>query len=81
MRLMVLFQSLLLSVIYLWSQANSERIVSFMFGVQFKVGCTCGFESPVKQTGKDNKKKNENMKKMSKKNKKDFKYHGHPCYA
>ncbi|KAG0281006.1 Derlin 1 [Linnemannia gamsii] len=32
----VLFQSLLLSVIYLWSQANSDRIVSFMFGVQFK---------------------------------------------
>ncbi|KAG0372709.1 hypothetical protein BGX24_012684 [Mortierella sp. AD032] len=31
-----LFQSLLLSVITLWSQSNSERIVSFMFGVQFK---------------------------------------------
>ena len=37
MRILFLFQSLLLSVIYLWSQANSDRIVSFMFGVQFKV--------------------------------------------
>ncbi|KAF9146200.1 Derlin 1 [Linnemannia schmuckeri] len=36
MRIAFLFQSLLLSVIYLWSQANSDRIVSFMFGVQFK---------------------------------------------
>ncbi|KAG0271082.1 hypothetical protein BGZ95_001179 [Linnemannia exigua] len=36
MGLMVMFQALLLSVIYLWSQANSERIVSFMFGVRFK---------------------------------------------
>ncbi|KAG0305133.1 Derlin 1 [Dissophora globulifera] len=32
-----LFQSMLLAVIYLWSQANSQRIVSFMFGIQFKV--------------------------------------------
>ncbi|KAI8354248.1 Der1-like family-domain-containing protein [Mortierella sp. GBAus27b] len=31
-----LFQSLLLSIIHLWSQSNSERIVSFMFGFQFK---------------------------------------------
>ncbi|KAF8924172.1 hypothetical protein BGZ58_002082, partial [Dissophora ornata] len=31
-----LFQSMLVAVIYLWSQSNSERIVSFMFGVQFK---------------------------------------------
>ncbi|KAG0031472.1 hypothetical protein BGZ81_001183 [Podila clonocystis] len=31
-----LFQSLLLAVIYLWSMSNSDRIVSFMFGIQFK---------------------------------------------
>lgn len=32
-----LFQSLLIAVIYLWSRSNSDRIVSFMFGIQFKV--------------------------------------------
>ncbi|KAG0029743.1 Derlin 1 [Podila clonocystis] len=31
-----LFQSLLIAVIYLWSKSNSDRIVSFMFGIQFK---------------------------------------------
>ncbi|KAF9360573.1 Derlin 1 [Mortierella sp. AD094] len=31
-----LFQALLISVIYLWAQENSDRIVSFMFGIQFK---------------------------------------------
>ncbi|KAF9575952.1 hypothetical protein EC968_000914 [Mortierella alpina] len=36
MGFMYLFQSMLVAVIYLWSQSNAERIVSFMFGVQFK---------------------------------------------
>ncbi|KAF9927448.1 Derlin 1 [Linnemannia zychae] len=36
MKIMFLFQALLLSIIYLWSQSNSERIVSFMFGFRFK---------------------------------------------
>ncbi|KAF9282518.1 hypothetical protein BGZ68_005929 [Mortierella alpina] len=36
MGLVYLFQSLLVAVIYLWSQSNAERIVSFMFGIQFK---------------------------------------------
>ncbi|KAF9337919.1 hypothetical protein BG006_001497 [Podila minutissima] len=36
MGLPYLFQSLLIAVIYLWSQSNSDRIVSFMFGIQFK---------------------------------------------
>ncbi|KAK3820095.1 MAG: Der1-like family-domain-containing protein [Benniella sp.] len=31
-----LFQALLAAVTYLWSQSNSDRIVSFMFGIQFK---------------------------------------------
>ncbi|KAF9996729.1 Derlin 1 [Entomortierella chlamydospora] len=31
-----LFHALLISIIYLWAQENSGRIVSFMFGVQFK---------------------------------------------
>ncbi|KAG0341815.1 Derlin 1 [Podila humilis] len=31
-----LFQSLVIAVIYLWAQSNSDRIVSFMFGVTFK---------------------------------------------
>lgn len=37
MGLPYLFQSLLIAVIYLWSQSNSDRIVSFMFGIHFKV--------------------------------------------
>ncbi|KAF9392020.1 Derlin 1 [Podila verticillata] len=36
MGILYLFQSLLIAVIYLWSQSNSDRIVSFMFGIQFK---------------------------------------------
>ncbi|KAF9901177.1 Derlin 1 [Linnemannia zychae] len=36
LKIAFLFQSMLLSVIYLWSQSNSDRIVSFMFGVQFR---------------------------------------------
>ncbi|KAG0257817.1 hypothetical protein BG011_003746 [Mortierella polycephala] len=36
MRIGYLFQALLIAVIHLWSQSNSERIVSFMFGIQFK---------------------------------------------
>ncbi|KAF9911155.1 hypothetical protein BX616_010666 [Lobosporangium transversale] len=36
LNLVMLSQSLLLAVIYLWAQSNSERIVSFMFGFQFK---------------------------------------------
>ncbi|KAF8975359.1 Derlin 1 [Entomortierella lignicola] len=31
-----LFHALLISVIHLWAQENSDRIVSFMFGIQFK---------------------------------------------
>ncbi|GJJ71903.1 hypothetical protein EMPS_04260 [Entomortierella parvispora] len=31
-----LFQAMLIAIIYLWSQSNSDRIVSFMFGFQFK---------------------------------------------
>ncbi|KAF9431400.1 Derlin 1 [Entomortierella beljakovae] len=34
--IMYLFQAMILSVISLWSQENSTRIVSFMFGIQFK---------------------------------------------
>ncbi|KAF9372165.1 Derlin 1, partial [Podila verticillata] len=30
------FQALLASVIYLWSQANADRTVGFMFGLTFK---------------------------------------------
>ncbi|KAG0050358.1 Derlin 1 [Gryganskiella cystojenkinii] len=36
MGIVYLFQALLIAVIYLWSQSNSERIVSFMFGFQFR---------------------------------------------
>ncbi|KAI7825744.1 Der1-like family-domain-containing protein [Gamsiella multidivaricata] len=36
MNIIILFQSVLIAVIYLWSRSNSERIVSFMFGFQFK---------------------------------------------
>lgn len=42
MGILYLFQSLLIAVIYLWSQSNSDRIVSFMFGIQFKVSMILG---------------------------------------
>ncbi|KAG0015061.1 Derlin 1 [Podila clonocystis] len=36
MHFVFMFQALLASVIYLWSQANADRTVSFMFGLTFK---------------------------------------------
>ncbi|KAF9099439.1 Derlin 1 [Mortierella sp. AM989] len=34
--ILVLFQAMLISVIYLWSRENPDRMVSFMFGITFK---------------------------------------------
>lgn len=34
---MVLSISLLLAIVYVWSNLNKERMVSFFFGLRFKV--------------------------------------------
>jgi hypothetical protein len=39
---MLLLHPLVMAIVYIWAQANRETVVSFMFGLQFKVdACFC----------------------------------------